>query len=132
MDNFAVACVSGSFRKGLGSGELATHFDHRWTDGGVDLVASFTGAHLLHTAVAACVLNDLYREAERLGIRVDGVRVEAQGGFAGDWSSTGVSYQVRIDSPADPADIERLVQTVDEVAEIPRTLRAGASVARSA
>ena len=39
------------------------------------------GAQLLHLSVALCVLNDTYREASRLGIEIDGVAVEADGGF---------------------------------------------------
>src|SRR6478609_2658137 len=65
---------------------------------------AFTGAHLLHLAAAGCVLNDVYREAERLGVPIDGVRVTASGGFDTDtWQSTGISYAVDIDSPA-PTD----------------------------
>lgn len=129
MDTFAAVCTAGSFR-GSGAGEPVTHFSHRWTDGGVDVTASFTGAHLLHAAIAACVLNDLYREAQRRGISIDGVRVTAEGGFSDDWSSTGVSYRVEVDSPVSPAAVDDLIATVDEVAEIPRALRAGAPVTR--
>jgi uncharacterized OsmC-like protein len=93
--------------------------------------AAFTGAHLLHLAAAGCVLNDVYREAERLGITVRGVRVTASGGFATDsWQSTGIGYVVEVDSPAPPEDLVALVETVDAVAEIPRAIRAGASVER--
>lgn len=131
MDNFAVVCTSGSFRDGPDGGATVTHFAHRWTDGGVDVAAAFTGAHLLHAAIAACVLNDLYREAEKVGLPLDGVRVEAQGGFRDDWSSLGVSYRVEIDSGADASAIEQLIETVDQVAEIPKALRAGVRVTRT-
>jgi hypothetical protein len=60
-------------------------FSHRWTDLGVSLAAQFTGAHLLYAAVAGCVLNDLFREADRLGLVLDGVRVSASGGFTDSW-----------------------------------------------
>lgn len=46
----------------------AITFPHRWTAEGVTVAAAFTGAHLLHLAAAGCVLNDVYREAERLGV----------------------------------------------------------------
>ena len=55
----------------------AVSFPHRWTTGGVTVDASFTGAHLLHLAAAGCLLNDIYREAEALGVMVSGVRVSA-------------------------------------------------------
>ncbi len=105
---------------------------HAWTGAGVTVEASFTGAHLLHLAVAGCVLNDIYREAERIGMRVDGVRVTAQGGYDEEtWASTGVEYLVAVDSTAGADAIERLLSIVDEVAEIPKTLRAGLVVRRT-
>lgn len=130
MDSFAVTCASGTFRGRLPR-DGVTHFAHRWTPGGVDVVAPFTGAHLLHASIAACVLNDLYREAEALAIQLDGVLVEAEGGFTADWASSGISYRVRLDSPADPDALRRLLARVDEVAEIPRAVRAGAGVTRT-
>ena len=64
---------------------------HRWTEGGVVVQAGFTGAHLYLLAAAGCVLNDLYREAEPLGITIDGARVRATGGFDPvTWASTGI------------------------------------------
>jgi uncharacterized OsmC-like protein len=105
---------------------------HAWTGAGVTIEASFTGAHLLHLAVAGCVLNDIYREAERVGMHVDGVRVTAQGGFDQEtWTSTGIEYLVAVDSRAGAEKIERLLAIVDEVAEIPKALRAGVVVRRS-
>lgn len=103
---------------------------HRWTDDGVTVDASFTGAHLLHVAVAGCVLNDVYREAQGLGVEVRGVRVVASGGFDDAWASTGITYAVEVDTPASPDDVARLLAVVDDVAEIPRAVRAGARVAR--
>lgn len=128
MNEFPVECATGSLR--LGDRVATSHFAHRWTDEGVDVTAGFTGAELLHVAVAACVLNDLYREAEKLGIALAGVRVQATGGFNSDWASTGIDYHVEVDSPADPASITHLVELVDELAEIPRAVRAGAPVRR--
>ena len=105
---------------------------HDWTGAGVTVEATFTGAHLLHLAVAGCVLNDVYREADKLGIRIDGVQVTAQGGFEdATWRSTGIEYLVAVDSTAPPTQIERLLAVVDDVAEIPRTLAAGTAVRRA-
>ncbi|GMA25713.1 hypothetical protein GCM10025864_34720 [Luteimicrobium album] len=56
--------------------------------------------------------------------------VGADGGFDDDWRSTGVTYEVAVDSPASAADVARMSAAVDDVAEIPRALRAGAPVAR--
>ncbi len=128
MNNFSVECAAGSLRPP--DSAAVTHFAHRWSDGGVDVTAEFTGAHLLHVSIAACVLNDLYREADKLGIAAHGVRVRAVGGFTDDWASTGVEYRVEVDSPAGPDAVEQLITLVDAVAEIPRALRAGAPVRR--
>lgn len=107
----------------------AVHFPHRWTPDGVSVEATFSGAHLLHLAAAGCVLNDVYREAEGLGLSVRGVRVVASGGFDPEtWISTGISYTVKIDSPASPAELGALIDVVDSVAEIPKSIRAGATV----
>ncbi|MGW2832706.1 OsmC family protein [Streptomyces sp. NPDC001286] len=127
-DGFGVVVSAGSLRS---DDEHAVRFPHRWTPEGVTVEADFTGAHLLHLAAAGCVLNDLYREAAGLGITLDGVRVTASGGFdSGNWTSTGVGYSVTLDSAASAADLDRLLDVVDEVAEIPRALRAGVAVRR--
>ena len=105
---------------------------HTWTEEGVVASPAGNGAQLLHLSVALCVLNDTYREAERLGIEVAGVAVEADGGFDDEWSSTGIAYSVTLDSPALAEDLARLGAVVDAVAEIPRAIRAGAAVERRA
>lgn len=92
----------------------------------------FNGGDLLHLAIAGCVLNDVHREAERLGVRVDGVRVAATGDLDREtWRSQGISYQVEVSSSADDEDIERLLQVVDDVAEIPKAFRSGGPVQRT-
>jgi hypothetical protein len=129
MDQFSVVAGAGSRRSALAS---AVQFAHRWTTEGVTVEADFTGAHLLHLAIAGCVLNDIYREADDLGVRIDGVRVRASGSFDSDtWASTGISYGVEVDSPASVDELARLLDRVDEVAEIPRAIRAGATVQRA-
>ena len=129
MGEFEVVCAAGSLRGEPTEGVV--HLDHRWTAGGVDLSTRFTGAHLLHAAVAACVLNDLFREAAGLGIQLDGARVRADGGFSDSWSSTGVQYTVEVDSSADASALEELIAIVDQVAEIPRVLRHSTVVSRA-
>ncbi len=83
-------------------------------------------------SVALCVLNDTYREAERLGVEMNGVAVEADGGFDDRWRSTSIEYSVTLDSRASAEDLARLGAVVDEAAEIPRAIRAGAPVNRRA
>jgi len=128
MDQFAVVVGAGSLRSEVGD---AIRFPHRWTPEGVTVEADFTGAHLLHLAAAGCVLNDVYQEAGQLGIRIDGVRVRATGDFdTRTWTSRGITYQVELRSPAPAGELARLLDRVDEVAEIPRAIRAGATVQR--
>lgn len=126
-DTFEVVVSSGRMRPASGGVVMP----HRWTDGGVTIECEFTGAHLLHVAVAGCVLNDVYRESARLGIVINGVRVSARGGFdTSTWVSTGVTYDVEVDSDSDDSEIAKLIEVVDDVAEIPRALRSGTSVTR--
>lgn len=59
------------------------------------------------------------------------MRVSACGDFDTEtWQSTGISYVVEIDSTAPAGELELLLETVDGVAEIPKSIRAGASVVR--
>ena len=128
MTDFEVVVGAGTFRSDEPD---QIRFPHRWTDEGVTVASEFTGAHLLHLAAAGCVLNDVYREAAGLGLQIDGVRVSAKGGFDTDaWTSTGVRYTVDIDSPAGVDELDQLLSRVDDVAEIPRAIRAGAPVTR--
>ncbi|MBV9871761.1 MAG: OsmC family protein [Frankiaceae bacterium] len=127
-DEFPITVAAGSLR---GDVTAAVVLPHKWTDGGVAVDADFTGGHLLHLAAAGCVLNDIYREASNLGIAIDGVKVEASGGFDSETSqSTGITYSVELDSPEQPDRLMGLLRLVDDIAEIPRAIRAGAEVSR--
>jgi uncharacterized OsmC-like protein len=129
MDNrFEVSVGAGTMMSPSGT---AVRFPHRWTDGGVTVEADFTGGHVLHLAVASCVLNDVYREAATLGIDVKGVRVTAAGGFdTATWRSTGIDYSAEVSSDAPADQLAHLLAVVDQVAEIPQAIRAGATVRR--
>ena len=127
-DRFEVVVGAGTMRSVAGS---AACFPHRWTPDGVTVEADFTGAHLFHLAAAGCILNDVYREAAARGVELGGVRVTAAGGFdTHTWQSTGIDYRVEVSSDAPAADLAGLLAVVDEVAEIPRAIRAGATVQR--
>ena len=129
MDNrFEVAVGAGTM---MSASSAAVRFPHRWTSGGVTVEADFTGGHLLHLAAAGCVLNDVYREAAALGIELKGVRVTTAGGFDTTvWQSTGIGYSVEVSSDAPADQLAHLLEVVDQVAEIPRAIRAGAAVRR--
>jgi uncharacterized OsmC-like protein len=126
--DFAVAAAAGSLRSSVRADAV---FPHQWTDEGVAVEVAFTGAHLLHLAAAACVLNDLYREAAHAGVELNGVRVTAEGDFDREsWRSTGIRYGVQVDSDSSEGVVNELIGIVDHVAEIPRALREGADVRR--
>ncbi len=129
MGPYEVVVGAGTLRR---TGEGVVVFPHRWTDAGVSVEATFTGAHLLNLAAAGCVLNDVYREAEGMDIAVDGVRVTASGDYDTDtWAATGISYVVEVDSSAPADSIAALLDVVDQVAEIPKAIRQGAPVERA-
>jgi OsmC-like protein len=128
-DRFEVTVGAGTMM--AGDSGAAVRFPHRWTPSGVTVEADFTGAHLFHLAAAGCVLNDLYREAAALGIELTGARVTAAGGFdPTTWQSTGIGYAVQLSSGAPADQLAHLLEVVDQVAEIPRAIRAGTTVRR--
>ena len=87
------------------------------------------GGELLFSALATCFCNDLYREAAARGIPIDGVEVEVTGEFGGRGEpARGVTYRVKVDSPADRAVVDDLVRATDAVTEIQNTLRHGCAV----
>ena len=89
----------------------------------------FNGGQLLYLAVAGCISNDLFREALAEGITLTNVRVTVRGDFAGDPAvSEEINYDVEIDGNAAPERLGTLAQHVDEIAEIPNSLRGGTPV----
>jgi organic hydroperoxide reductase OsmC/OhrA len=91
--------------------------------------SAVNGGELLMLALATCYCNDLYREAARMGLVLETVEVEASAIFEGvGLAAKDVRYTARVTSPAAPADIQRLLQETDAVAEVHNTLRQGAAV----
>lgn len=80
-------------------------------------------------ALATCYCNDLYREAKRLGMPIEGVEVEATAEFPGiGLAATSIAYRARVRSPVSAADIERLLRETDAVAEVHNTIRRGVPI----
>ena len=89
----------------------------------------FNGGQLLNLAVTACISNDLFREAARLGIQVHRIRVTAHSEYGGRPTVSGpIDYEVEVDGDAPAERLAELVHLVDRVAEIPNSLRAGTQV----
>lgn len=87
------------------------------------------GGEFLMLALATCYCNDLYREAARLGLQLDAVKVEASADFDGiGLAASRVSYSAIVTSPASADAIARLLRETDAVAEVHNTLRQGVDV----
>ena len=84
----------------------------------------------LMLALATCYCNDVYREAARLGIPIDGVKVEASARFPGvGLAAMNIRYRAYVSSPADASVIADLLRQTDAVAEVHNTIRTGVAVA---
>ena len=91
--------------------------------------SAVNGGEFLMLALATCYCNDLYREARRLGIQLDGVQVEASADFPGvGLAATNIRYRASVQSPASAQDVARLLAETDAVAEVHNTIRAGCAV----
>ncbi|MDR7094351.1 OsmC family protein [Hydrogenophaga laconesensis] len=93
--------------------------------------SAVSGGEFLVLALATCYCNDLYREARRLRIPIDGVEVQASARFAGiGLAATDIRYTASVNSPASPEAISALLRETDAVAEVQNTLRKGVPVVR--
>ncbi|HEU5296373.1 MAG TPA: OsmC family protein [Burkholderiaceae bacterium] len=91
--------------------------------------SAVNGGEFLMLALATCYCNDLYREAARLGIAIDGVEVEATAEFPGiGLAATGIRYRAVVDSTASAAAVADLLRQTDAVAEVHNTVRSGVAV----
>ena len=106
----------------LSSGPFTVVADRPVAAGGRGL--GFSGGQLMYASIAACVSNDLYREASTLGIRLSRVEITVDGDFpARGQPSTPVSVDVQLEGDADDARLDELLAVVDRVAEIPNSMR---------
>lgn len=91
--------------------------------------SAVNGGEFLMLALATCYCNDLYREADRLGITLDGVEVQASAQFPGiGLAATDVRYRASVSSSAPSTAIAELLRQTDAVAEVHNTMRAGVHV----
>lgn len=91
--------------------------------------SAVNGGEFLMLALATCYCNDLYREAQRLNVPVDGVFVEATADFPGiGLAATNVRYEVKVSSSANADVVAELIRQTDAVAEVHNTIRAGVEV----
>jgi organic hydroperoxide reductase OsmC/OhrA len=91
--------------------------------------SAVNGGEFLMLALATCYCNDLYREAERLGVPLEDVEVEAGAEFPGiGLAATNIRYRAKVSSPASPSAVAELLRETDAVAEVHNTVRAGVPV----
>lgn len=96
-------------------------------DGGQGM--GFNGGQLMLLAVGACYANDVFREADKRGVEVLGVRVVVECDWEGDpVRASNVRFSTRVEAAADEDEIMDLIRHVDEIAEIHNTLRNGVGV----
>jgi len=85
----------------------------------------FSGGQLLYLAIAACVSNDIYREAESWGIDVHRVSIEVDGDFPARGAPSSpimVVVDIQAEDVGDEV-LDRFIAEVDRVAEIPNSMR---------
>ena len=91
--------------------------------------SAVNGGELLMLALATCYCNDLFREADRMGIPMDAVEVTAKADFPGiGLAATNIRYSATVTSPAPESVIRTLLSETDAVAEIHNTIRTGVAV----
>jgi putative redox protein len=112
----------------LGTAEQFTLVVDRPTEGGGGGLG-FNGGQLLYLSVAGCISNDLFREARTAGIELESVRVKVGGNFVGEPPvSDEILYEVELKGDAPEERLQALVDQVDDIAEIPNSLRQGTRV----
>jgi uncharacterized OsmC-like protein len=116
----------GSFSVGW-SGQHSLVIDRGPDDGGQG--KGFDGSQLLLLALGACYANDVFREADKRGVEVLGVRVVVECDWGGEPPrAQNVRYSTRVEAEAPEDEILELIQHVDDIAEVHNTLRAGSTI----
>lgn len=92
--------------------------------------SSVNGGELLFLSLATCFCNDIYREAAKRNMHIDSVEVNVSGAFGKEGEAgSNITYNVHVESSNSSAEqIDELINYVDGVAEIHKTLRNGTSV----
>jgi putative redox protein len=106
----------------MSSGPYSVLADRPVSAGGRGL--GFNGAQLMYASIAACVSNDLYREAATLGITLSRVAISVDGDFpARGKPSTPITVDVELEGDVSERQLNELLALVDSVAEIPNSIR---------
>jgi len=88
------------------------------------LGSSVNGGELLFLAIATCYCNDIYREANERGLKVESVEVEVTGHFGAKGEpAENISYRALVKANGTREEVLALMRYTDSVAEIHNTLR---------
>jgi organic hydroperoxide reductase OsmC/OhrA len=88
------------------------------------------GGELLMLALATCYCNDLYREARKQGLEIEGVDVEVMGEYTGEGQPVeSIRYRATAWTSAPREKVYEVMTHTDTVAEIQNTLRKAAEIA---
>lgn len=89
--------------------------------------SSVNDGELLFLSLATCFCNDLYREAAKRNMTIDHVEVTVSGQFGGEGEpASNISYSANVDANQhSKTEIAELIEYVDSIAEIHKTLRQG-------
>ena len=91
--------------------------------------SSVNGGELLFLALATCFCNDAYREAAKRNINIQSISVTVNGEFGKEGEpGKNIHYHTTIEADADDDELRELIQHVDAIAEVHKTLRLGTSV----
>jgi organic hydroperoxide reductase OsmC/OhrA len=91
--------------------------------------SAVNGGKFLMFALATCYCNDLYREAQRHGILIERVDVEAAAEFPGiGLAPTNIRYRASVLASAPATVVAELLRQTDAAAEVRYMVRAGTPV----
>lgn len=89
----------------------------------------FSGEELFMMSIGASICNDLYREAANLELEISDVEIVINGDWSGEPAhARNIRYDIRVKSSAPREKIEEMIRFIDQVAEIPHSLRTGTPV----
>jgi organic hydroperoxide reductase OsmC/OhrA len=87
------------------------------------------GGELLLLALATSYCNDLYREARRRGLAIEGVEVEVMGEYTGEGEPvSSLRYRATAWTSSPKEMVFEVMTHTDTVAEIQKTLRSAAEI----
>lgn len=127
MTTITIRNIAGTSLAVGSSASRTVTIDRAQSAGGLGL--GFNGGELLLLAIGGCFSNDIFREADKMSIRVTSVEIEVSADWGGEpVRAQNVTMKVKVDANVSPDRIRELIRHTDSVAEIPNSLRHGTQV----